>query len=140
MNIGYHLHCGFVDFYDPKLIIGIKQMNEDVQGYRKWIHIRVYFIRLQGSPAGTPKSKSIIIKGVILTELGISSVREKLMNIRQNEADSVLPEVIIASNRGPISLQRDEDGEFEIHRGSGGLVTALSGLAGQVDATWFPAH
>ena len=69
MNIGYHLHCGFVDFYDPKLIIGIKQMNEDVQGYRKWIHIRVYFIRLQGSPAGTPKSKSIIIKGVILTEL-----------------------------------------------------------------------
>lgn len=44
--------------------------------------------------------------------------------------------LIIASNRGPVSLQRDEDGELQIQRGSGGLVTALSGLAHQIDLTW----
>jgi trehalose 6-phosphate synthase len=44
--------------------------------------------------------------------------------------------VIIASNRGPVSLQRDENGELQIQRGSGGLVTALSGLAHQIDLTW----
>ncbi len=44
--------------------------------------------------------------------------------------------VIIASNRGPISLKSNENGELIIRRSSGGLVTALSGLAGQIDAAW----
>jgi trehalose 6-phosphate synthase len=44
--------------------------------------------------------------------------------------------VIIASNRGPITFHRNENGELLIRRGSGGLVTALSGLAGQIDAAW----
>ena len=47
-----------------------------------------------------------------------------------------MPKVIIASNRGPISLRRDAAGELQIQRGSGGLVTALSGLAGHIDSTW----
>ena len=44
--------------------------------------------------------------------------------------------VIIASNRGPITFKRKEDGEVVLQRGSGGLVSALSGLARQIDATW----
>jgi len=44
--------------------------------------------------------------------------------------------VIIASNRGPVSFKRRDDGEIIMQRGSGGLVSALSGLAGQIDATW----
>lgn len=44
--------------------------------------------------------------------------------------------VIIASNRGPVSVLLDENGEIQIQRGSGGLVTALSGLAHQIDISW----
>jgi trehalose 6-phosphate synthase len=44
--------------------------------------------------------------------------------------------VIIASNRGPVTFERTETGELEFIRGSGGLVTALTGLVGQIDATW----
>jgi trehalose 6-phosphate synthase len=44
--------------------------------------------------------------------------------------------LIIASNRGPVTFDLDEDGNRVSHRGSGGLVTALSGLAQKVDATW----
>jgi len=46
------------------------------------------------------------------------------------------PFMIIASNRGPVSFGRDENGEQTLERGSGGLVTALSGLASQIDVTW----
>ncbi len=46
------------------------------------------------------------------------------------------PFMIIASNRGPVSFSRDENGEQTLERGSGGLVTALSGLASQIDVTW----
>jgi trehalose 6-phosphate synthase len=45
-------------------------------------------------------------------------------------------QVIIASNRGPITFQLDENGKLSYQRGSGGLVTALTGLARQVTATW----
>ena len=44
--------------------------------------------------------------------------------------------LIIASNRGPITLHRNDVGELEFERGSGGLVTALTGVARQIDATW----
>ena len=44
--------------------------------------------------------------------------------------------VIIASNRGPVSISRNQDNEFEYQRSSGGLVTALTGLASLIDATW----
>lgn len=44
--------------------------------------------------------------------------------------------LIIASNRGPVTFTRNEAGEIEFQRGSGGLVTALTGLARQIDATW----
>ena len=44
--------------------------------------------------------------------------------------------LIIASNRGPITIHRNDAGDLEYERGSGGLVTALTGVARQIDATW----
>ena len=44
--------------------------------------------------------------------------------------------LIIASNRGPVTLQKDENNDIQYQRGGGGLVTALTGLAQHVDATW----
>jgi len=47
--------------------------------------------------------------------------------------------LILVSNRGPVTFNYDENGERTIQRGSGGLVTALTGLAQHVDATWITA-
>ena len=44
--------------------------------------------------------------------------------------------LIIAANRGPVMFQTAEGGSRTFTRGSGGLVTALLGLAKQIDATW----
>jgi trehalose 6-phosphate synthase len=45
--------------------------------------------------------------------------------------------LIIAANRAPVTVQRDEDGTFTFQRGGGGLVTALSGLCRHTDdAAW----
>ena len=44
--------------------------------------------------------------------------------------------LIIAANRGPVMFQTAEDGSRTFTRGSGGLVTALVGLAQQIEATW----
>ncbi len=44
--------------------------------------------------------------------------------------------LIIASNRGPVTISRNESGELEFQKSSGGLVTALSGFVGRIDATW----
>lgn len=54
----------------------------------------------------------------------------------QNDNKAQQRPIIIASNRGPVSLNRNEAGDYEIQRGSGGLVTALTGLASLIDATW----
>lgn len=44
--------------------------------------------------------------------------------------------LFIAANRGPVSVEKTQTGETILQRGSGGLVTALTGLAQHVDATW----
>ena len=44
--------------------------------------------------------------------------------------------LIIVSNRGPASFDRDEEGNRTLRRGGGGLVTALSGLVAHRDALW----
>jgi trehalose 6-phosphate synthase len=44
--------------------------------------------------------------------------------------------LIIAANRGPVTFQTASDGSRTFTRGSGGLVTALIGLAQQVGSTW----
>ena len=47
--------------------------------------------------------------------------------------------LILVSNRGPVKFQTDENGGRSFTRGGGGLVTALTGLAQHVDATWIAA-
>jgi trehalose 6-phosphate synthase len=44
--------------------------------------------------------------------------------------------LILASNRGPITLQTNESGGIEYQRGSGGLVTALTGILQHAEARW----
>ena len=44
--------------------------------------------------------------------------------------------LIIASNRGPVTLRRNEKGEVEYQRGTGGLVTALAGVIQHTEARW----
>ncbi len=58
----------------------------------------------------------------------------------QRDCDATVAEdfsgraLIIASNRGPITFNGGTDPRFR--RGAGGLVTALTGLAQQMDTTW----
>jgi len=44
--------------------------------------------------------------------------------------------LIIVSNRGPIDISEDENGNLLMQRNAGGLVTALLGLAQNIDITW----
>jgi trehalose 6-phosphate synthase len=44
--------------------------------------------------------------------------------------------LIVVSNRGPVSYDRDADGTRVVRRGGGGLVTALRGLVTHHDVTW----
>ena len=45
--------------------------------------------------------------------------------------------LIIAANRAPVTLDRAQDGTFQVQRGGGGLVTALTDLCRHAeDATW----
>jgi trehalose 6-phosphate synthase len=44
--------------------------------------------------------------------------------------------LLVVANRGPVTYDRSGGGERVARRGSGGLVTALRGLAGQHDMTW----
>jgi len=44
--------------------------------------------------------------------------------------------LIIASNRGPVTLRRSGNGDVEYQRGSGGLVTALAGVIQHAEARW----
>lgn len=46
---------------------------------------------------------------------------------------------MIASNRGPFSFKRNEDGQFSVQRGAGGLVTALGALAERHQVLWVAA-
>lgn len=45
-------------------------------------------------------------------------------------------EIIIVSNRGPVTISKNNEGEVTFKRGSGGLVTALTGLAHFTKLTW----
>src|SRR3989442_5227688 len=47
--------------------------------------------------------------------------------------------IVVASNRGPVSFQRDHRGNLIPSRSAGGLVTALSGVFYRDEATWVAA-
>lgn len=44
--------------------------------------------------------------------------------------------LIMASHRGPVEFKTDDEGKLQPHRGSGGVVTALSGLCRYLDLDW----
>jgi trehalose 6-phosphate synthase len=44
--------------------------------------------------------------------------------------------LILLSNRGPVTFERDDEGRLVTRRGGGGLVTALTGLLRRRDALW----
>ncbi len=44
--------------------------------------------------------------------------------------------IIIASNRGPVKHFKDSEGKIIQQKGSGGLITGLSGIIQYIDATW----
>ena len=45
-------------------------------------------------------------------------------------------ELVVASNRGPLSLATGEDGREEVRRGGGGLVSAMSSAMSSVAGVW----
>lgn len=47
--------------------------------------------------------------------------------------------LIVASNRGPVTFERSEDGELVPRRGAGGLVTALLGALQEAGGLWVAA-
>ncbi len=44
--------------------------------------------------------------------------------------------VLVASNRGPVSFSRGEDGELTAKRGAGGVVSGLSSVASNANLLW----
>lgn len=54
-------------------------------------------------------------------------------------SDEATPLIVIASNRGPFSFKRTEEGDFSVQRGAGGLVTALAALAERHEVLWVAA-
>ncbi|HSM69923.1 MAG TPA: trehalose-6-phosphate synthase, partial [Anaerolineales bacterium] len=68
------------------------------------------------------------------------AIRERRDECRNLQAEILADKkLILVSNRGPAKFQHEEDGNSTYTRGSGGLVTALLGLAQHVDATWIAA-
>lgn len=55
------------------------------------------------------------------------------------DPDLAWENLIIVSNRGPVTFQAGDDGEMSYERSGGGLVTALLGLARQANVTWIAA-
>lgn len=45
-------------------------------------------------------------------------------------------DLLVASNRGPLSLGTGEDGREEVRRGGGGLVSAMSSAMSSVEGVW----
>jgi trehalose 6-phosphate synthase len=45
-------------------------------------------------------------------------------------------QVLIASNRGPVSFTRGDDGRLSAKRGGGGMVSGLSAVADEADMLW----
>ena len=45
-------------------------------------------------------------------------------------------ELIVVSNRAPVTFSRGDEGDRAVSRGGGGLVTGLSSLVSLHDVTW----
>jgi trehalose 6-phosphate synthase len=61
------------------------------------------------------------------------------MATRRTRLSAIEASVVVASNRGPVSFERNASGKLEGRRGAGGLVTALSGVFFRDDTAWVAA-
>jgi len=55
------------------------------------------------------------------------------------QPEPALRNIMVVSNRGPVSFSTDEAGQVQVQRSGGGLVTALTGMAEHVPLTWVAA-
>lgn len=55
----------------------------------------------------------------------------------KNNSNNNKRNLIVVSNRLPISVKRSEDGSYQSSMSSGGLVTSLSGLTKTTSFRWF---
>jgi len=53
------------------------------------------------------------------------------------DANGEKTRLILVSNRLPITVKRQEDGEYNYHLSSGGLVTGLSGMTKTTKFQWY---
>ena len=75
------------------------------------------------------------------TALTALDSEEDQTEARQLLVDEILADrqLIVASNRGPISFTQHSDGHFTARQGSGGLVTAVSAVLRGKQAIWIAA-
>ncbi|HZD60643.1 MAG TPA: trehalose-6-phosphate synthase [Anaerolineae bacterium] len=62
--------------------------------------------------------------------------RSKASGLKKLLADR---SIILVSNRGPVEFRRDESGELEVRRGGGGLISAMTAVSEEAQATWISA-
>jgi trehalose 6-phosphate synthase len=63
------------------------------------------------------------------------SARRPINLLVMGDAQATGP-VLIASNRGPVSFTREDDGRLLAKRGGGGVVSGLSAVADEADMLW----
>ncbi|MFK4223902.1 trehalose-6-phosphate synthase [Streptomyces sp. NPDC019890] len=51
-------------------------------------------------------------------------------------SEQAAAQVLVASNRGPVSYTLNEDGSLDSRRGGGGLVSGLSAIGSEAEALW----
>ncbi|NUK45675.1 trehalose-6-phosphate synthase [Streptomyces lunaelactis] len=51
-------------------------------------------------------------------------------------SEQTAAQVLVASNRGPVSYTLSKDGSLDARRGGGGLVSGLSAIGSEADALW----
>ncbi len=77
------------------------------------------------------------------SDMGFTALDSEKQAIDDKQAlvDSVLADrqLIVASNRGPVTFAQQPDGSFSARQGSGGLVTAVSAVLQGHQATWIAA-
>lgn len=66
---------------------------------------------------------------------------ERLPDVPEQQADASTPpakeqRLIVVSNRLPVTISKDKNGEYHFSMSSGGLVSALSGTKKKMSFTW----
>ncbi|HEX2910925.1 MAG TPA: trehalose-6-phosphate synthase [Chloroflexia bacterium] len=88
--------------------------------------LKVNKLTITSQPAQVFSNKHKVEVG----EVSLHALCKKVLNGKR---------LLIASNRGPVTYERTEEGELLARRGSGGVVTALNALTNYTPITWIAA-